>query len=61
MLRKRNKLPEKEALYIFKSITDGCRLLYDKGVFHRDLKPENILIHQGVPKIADFGFSKVIE
>lgn len=35
--------------------------MYDKGVFHRDLKPENILIHKNIPKIADFGFSKVIE
>eukprot|EP00825_Cyclidium_porcatum_P047087 TRINITY_DN7567_c0_g1_i1.p1 TRINITY_DN7567_c0_g1~~TRINITY_DN7567_c0_g1_i1.p1 ORF type:complete len:148 (-),score=26.32 TRINITY_DN7567_c0_g1_i1:180-623(-) len=29
--------------------------------FHRDLKPENILIHKSIAKIADFGFSKVIE
>lgn len=28
---------------------------------HRDLKPENILIHEGVLKIADFGFSKKVE
>ena len=25
---------------------------------HRDLKPDNILIHQGLYKIADFGFAK---
>ena len=29
-----------------------------EGVIHRDLKPENILIHDGLLKIADFGFSK---
>ena len=28
---------------------------------HRDLKPENILLHDGVVKIADFGFCKVLE
>ena len=27
---------------------------------HRDLKPENILMHDGVSKIADFGFAKAI-
>ena len=27
----------------------------------RDLKPDNILIHNGVIKIADFGFSRVLE
>jgi serine/threonine protein kinase len=25
---------------------------------HRDIKPENILIHNGVYKIADFGFAR---
>jgi len=25
---------------------------------HRDIKPENILIHNGILKIADFGFCK---
>ena len=28
---------------------------------HRDIKPENILIHNGVLKIADFGFCKPLE
>ena len=28
---------------------------------HRDLKPENILLHDCTVKIADFGFSKVVE
>ena len=35
--------------------------LYEKKVFHRDIKPENVLMHDGVPKIADFGFAKLIE
>lgn len=60
-LKKRNKLTEKDALPLFKQIADGCAYLYDKGIFHRDLKPENILLHKGKAKIADFGFSKVIE
>ena len=60
-LKKRGKLPEAEALPLFKQIVDGIAYLYNKGVFHRDLKPENILINKRIAKIADFGFSKVIE
>ena len=28
---------------------------------HRDLKPANIVFHEGVAKLADFGFSKIID
>ena len=27
---------------------------------HRDLKLENILLHDGVPKIGDYGFALVL-
>jgi serine/threonine protein kinase len=27
---------------------------------HRDLKPDNILMNDGEPKIADYGFGKVL-
>ena len=30
-----------------------------ENVEHRDIKPENILIHEGVPKLADFGIAKL--
>lgn len=30
------------------------------NILHRDLKPSNILIHNGVLKIADFGFCKTL-
>lgn len=31
-----------------------------QGIIHRDLKPANIFLRNGIPKIADFGFSKMI-
>lgn len=30
-------------------------------IIHRDIKPQNILIHNSTIKIADFGFSKMVE
>ncbi|KRX08092.1 Protein kinase-like domain [Pseudocohnilembus persalinus] len=60
-LKNKSKLPEKDALEYFNQISAGCAYLYNKGIYHRDLKPENILLHNKKAKIADFGFSKVIE
>lgn len=43
-----------------KQIAGGIAHLYEKKVFHRDIKPENILMHEGIAKLADFGFAKLI-
>ena len=44
-------------------VIDGLDYVHTKMVAHRDLKPQNILLcgPQLVPKIADFGVSKVIQ
>lgn len=42
-------------------MVEGCKFLYDNGIFHRDLKPANILIHNNTIKIGDFGFCKRLE
>ncbi len=39
----------------------GIKTIVSSGFIHRDLKPANILIHQGVYKIADFGFSREVD
>ena len=54
----KSRIPEKEAILILKQIINGIKELHQHKIVHRDLKAENILIHNGVYKIADFGFSK---
>ena len=44
-----------------KHIVEGFKKIINKGIIHRDLKPANILIHEGIFKIADFGFAKYVE
>jgi serine/threonine protein kinase len=50
------RVEEDDALDIFDMVVDGYKACRDKEVVHRDLKPANILMHDGVPKISDFGY-----
>ena len=57
------KHPNLEEAKIWSFLRDFCRgyrVLYDSHLIHRDIKPDNILIHNGVVKIADFGFVKKV-
>lgn len=56
----KKKLSESEAIGMFFQILDGFENLVQNGIIHRDLKPANILIHNGVYKIADFGFARFV-
>lgn len=58
LLSKRQYLPESEAIEIFSQLVSAFRALFKENILHRDLKPANILFHDGVVKIADFGFCK---
>lgn len=44
-----------------KHIINGFKEQVRKRVIHRDLKPSNIFLKNGVPKIADYGFSKMMD
>ena len=55
------RLSEVEAVVFLKHIVEGFKKLYSLKIIHRDIKPANILIHNGIAKITDFGFARVIE
>jgi len=58
-VRKRRKLNEKYAKFVFKQIMEGIAYLHENGVVHRDIKLDNILLDgHGNIKIGDFGVSK---
>lgn len=43
---------------IFAQMVEAFKVLVKENILHRDLKPSNILFHDGVLKLADFGFCK---
>lgn len=64
MLRRRGRLPEKEAKVILAQVIGGLLALriQENYVIHYDLKPANILFTEDESvKIADFGISKIVE
>ena len=42
-------------------IVEGYKALNEKNIIHRDIKPANILLKQGIAKLTDFGFSRVVD
>lgn len=51
-----------QKLSILKQIASGMSHLHANGIIHRDLKTDNILMNdQYIPKITDFGVSKLKE
>jgi len=54
-------LPVREAARICRDLCRGLSYAHEHQVVHRDIKPHNIMItDEGVPKISDWGMSKVM-
>ena len=50
---------EKATWMIF-NVAEGLKYSHRQGIIHRDLKPQNIMLKDGIPKITDWGLSKVV-
>ena len=61
LLKKVNRFEQPQALKYFRQITEAFKVLSKHSIMHRDLKPQNLLLHDGIIKIADFGFCKVLQ
>ena len=53
-------IESEEAALILFNICEGLKFAHSQKIIHRDLKPQNILIKNGVPKISDWGLSRII-
>ena len=59
-LKQKGRLTEDEAIDFFIQILNAFKTLVKNKIMHRDFKLANILKHNGIIKIADFGFAKLL-
>jgi tetratricopeptide (TPR) repeat protein len=48
------------AAWIIFNVCEGLKFTHSNKIIHRDLKPQNILLKNEVPKISDWGLSRII-
>ena len=60
-LKKRRKVSEKTAKFLYKQIILGIQYMHNQNIVHRDIKLENILIDlNNNIKICDFGIGRIL-
>jgi serine/threonine-protein kinase ULK2 len=59
-IKQRKKFNEEEAVEYLVQILHGFQTLVKNKIMHRDFKLPNVLKNDGVIKIADFGFAKLL-
>ena len=59
-LKRKERLTEDEAIEFLVQILSAFKTLVKANIMHRDFKLPNILLHNGMIKIADFGFAKLL-
>ena len=59
-LKEKKKINEDEAVEYFVQILHAFQTLVKNKIMHRDFKLPNVLKHNGVIKIPDFGFAKLL-
>jgi serine/threonine protein kinase len=61
-VRKRTKLNEQTAKFIFRQIVEALRYIHSQNIIHRDIKLDNILIDlNNTVKICDFGVGRQVQ
>lgn len=57
----KGRLSLQDCLGVLSKICDAFQLLTKNKIMHRDIKPDNIMFHDGVLKIVDFGFARLMD
>jgi len=61
-VKKRRKLSEKTAKFLFRQIILGIKYIHEQNIVHRDIKLENLLIDlNNNVKICDFGIGRKLQ
>lgn len=59
LLEKDERLPFKKVIEIATGIARGLQFLHSRRIIHRDIKPANILLQGDIPRLTDFGLSRL--